>query len=237
MSERQVPWGRLAAEFVVIVVGVLVALAADTWLEERDDRRTEQEILTRLSDEFATNAERLGESQEIQRDMLAAAEALFELTGPTTPAVEEDSVALLILDAMKRTTFTPVSGVLNSTVSTGQLGLVRDEALREELAAWPDLVRALNESEQAAWTDVDQHFIPYLSERLAWRTVDYLDGREAYDEPSRFEPGWMDVLRDRLFENLLGNHHTYTQAALWQSDSLAVRLDRITELVDRNLAR
>ena len=235
MPRTPMPWNRLAAEFVVIVVGVLVALGVEAWRSEQGERRAEQELLTRLDQEFATNAERLPETQKSQLEMLQAAEALFELTGPTSPDVPSDSVALLILASMSRSTFTAVSGVLNSVISSGQLQIIRDDSLRAGLAAWPDLVSRLNASEVATWTDVDQHFIPYLSERIAWRSVDHIGGNEAYPIPSRFEPGWMDVLKERLFENLLGNHHTYTQVILSQSEELAVRLEVIRSLIARNL--
>ena len=40
MSQRRVPWSRLAAEFTVIVVGVLVALAADDWRQGAEERES-----------------------------------------------------------------------------------------------------------------------------------------------------------------------------------------------------
>jgi len=45
---RPIPWGRLVGEFVVIVTGVLVALAADSWNDRRLERVEEREYLERL---------------------------------------------------------------------------------------------------------------------------------------------------------------------------------------------
>lgn len=45
---RNLAFGRLAAEFLVIVVGVLVALAVDQWRESINDRTAEAEYLDRL---------------------------------------------------------------------------------------------------------------------------------------------------------------------------------------------
>lgn len=42
---RSLDWGRLAAEFGVIVIGVLAALAVDDWRQSRDDKATERYIL------------------------------------------------------------------------------------------------------------------------------------------------------------------------------------------------
>ncbi len=43
---RSINWQQLAAEFFVIVIGVLVSLGVDDWRQSRDDRVTEQYILS-----------------------------------------------------------------------------------------------------------------------------------------------------------------------------------------------
>ena len=48
MARTPMPWGRLAAEFVVIVAGVLVALAADDYRDRVNDRRLERESLRQV---------------------------------------------------------------------------------------------------------------------------------------------------------------------------------------------
>jgi hypothetical protein len=47
-SRSRIPWPRLVAEFLVIVVGVLVALGVDQWVQDRQDRALEAEYLERL---------------------------------------------------------------------------------------------------------------------------------------------------------------------------------------------
>jgi len=42
---RSLDWGKLAAEFAVIVIGILAALAVDDWRQSRNDRATERYIL------------------------------------------------------------------------------------------------------------------------------------------------------------------------------------------------
>ena len=62
MSERKartgLPWGRLAVEFVVIVIGVLLALAVDQWAESRENRALADEVLIGLGAELTDNLER-----------------------------------------------------------------------------------------------------------------------------------------------------------------------------------
>ena len=52
---HRIPFGRLALEFVVIVVGVLVALGFDQWMTSIDDRQLVNETLYALAAEIAEN--------------------------------------------------------------------------------------------------------------------------------------------------------------------------------------
>ena len=52
---HRIPFGRLALEFVVIVVGVLVALGFDQWMTNIDHRRLVDETLYALAAEIAEN--------------------------------------------------------------------------------------------------------------------------------------------------------------------------------------
>jgi type II secretory pathway pseudopilin PulG len=71
---------RLVAEFVVIVVGVLVALTADTWINQLADREAEraglQLILTDLAADTARLWDEIGYAR--QHDRAAAALLLYE---------------------------------------------------------------------------------------------------------------------------------------------------------------
>jgi pimeloyl-ACP methyl ester carboxylesterase len=230
----RIPWARIVAEGVAIVGSILLAFALDAWWDRRAERRDELETLTRLAEEFDRSAEILAATQAFQDSVIRASEALLELIGPgAEPGVPTDSVGRLIYGSIRRGTFTPVSGVLGSVLSSGRLRIIISDSLRAELAAWPGLVEDLNEGERFAWAFVDDRYIPYLDERISWRSVDHLVGNEAYVRPSGFERGWMDVLGDRLFENLLGTQHTYTQVILADSEALAERLYRILLLIDR----
>ena len=54
-ATHRIPFGRLALEFVVIVVGVLVALGVDQWMTTIDHRRLVNETLYALAAEIAEN--------------------------------------------------------------------------------------------------------------------------------------------------------------------------------------
>jgi hypothetical protein len=126
-------WQRLLWEFVVIVLGVLVALAVDQARGERSDRALEQEYLERLESDIA-----LGRiSLDTMRLQLAGAARNAEflepyLSGRTgipadTPtvvaALYRASRSLANTDALPRTAFSELQ-------STGRIGLIRSVPTR-----------------------------------------------------------------------------------------------------------
>jgi hypothetical protein len=66
--------GRLIGEFVVIVLGVLVALAVDDWNQERSDRELEINLLDRMQSEVLADGADLASGRPLAgRDQPARA--------------------------------------------------------------------------------------------------------------------------------------------------------------------
>jgi len=57
--KSRLPVGRLAVEFFVILIGVLLALAVDQWAERREHRGLADEVLQALGAELTANLEQL----------------------------------------------------------------------------------------------------------------------------------------------------------------------------------
>lgn len=128
-------WQRLLSEFVVIVVGVLVALAVDEWRDTRSDRALERQYLDRLQGDLAQTRIRL----DTIRLQLAGAvrNADFvepylwgrtRLPGDTSTVVAalyraSRSLAPDLANSLPRTTFLELQ-------STGRIGLIRSIPIR-----------------------------------------------------------------------------------------------------------
>lgn len=126
---------RLLAEFFVIVIGVLVALAADRWLMTLDDRDLERGYLIALIEDvradvaFANDArDRADRRYAWTLELLAAAENPGHIVSDTTGfVVSFETIAWSILPDFHTTTWTDL-------VSTGNMRLIRDEEVRRSLA-------------------------------------------------------------------------------------------------------
>ncbi len=128
-----------AAGFVVIVVGVLVALAADAAWAQRQDRIREREALVDLLEEFRENRATLLADIETNRAAQRSGRAWGDVMRGATTASPDSAMALLVtaqLDAR----YDPRTGALRSLVDGGQLTLIENLELRRALAGWEDRV-------------------------------------------------------------------------------------------------
>lgn len=123
--------------FVVIVVGVLVALWADAAWADREDRVREQVILQDLLDEFRENERRL--LSDIERSVASGESSLAWAAAMRGEVqVSPDSAASLWSGALNWGRFDPVTGALRSVVDGGELSLIRNDELRLAVAGWSD---------------------------------------------------------------------------------------------------
>jgi len=122
---------------IVIVAGVLLALAADAAWAERGDRIREQELLADLLSEFRENEELLlsdlGDNERAGEAADVWVDAMFGTTSITTDSLQ---ALLMIMNGGAR--FDPLTGAIRSLVDGGELQVIRRDELRRALAGWSD---------------------------------------------------------------------------------------------------
>ncbi len=124
--------GRLAAEFVVVVLGVTIALWADGWVAERSDRAVEAARLIALQDNVNVS---LTELHEARDNAAGAAGALRELASLERRDRRDDKVKeLLRYGFLYGPSFYPELNVYDDLKSSGELALLTNPELRRSLA-------------------------------------------------------------------------------------------------------
>lgn len=130
-------WRGALRELVIIVAGVLGALAGQAWWEARRDRLREQEYLRQLLTETRENERRLGvavRDDSLTRGALARlAEALYDADAPPTG---DSAVTLFTGPVFSSSNFEPLTGSYDALVSAGDLRLIRTDSLRAEIVAY-----------------------------------------------------------------------------------------------------
>ena len=224
-TERSFPIARIAAEGVVIVVSIMLALAADAWLEQRGDLRLETAELTGLRQQLIETREDLATS--IRRD-----ERILESTNRFIEIVEnEPSGTVLVVDSLLRlqgltTLFEPPLSRFEAIAASGRLVLIQDDALRAAIAGWS--VRAIDPTDIATRRRefFEGVFLPEL-----WADHD-LEDWFFFTPPSG---ELVSVSVNKTFKNLLRQRQFFDRVVLMSERTTLEDLDNLLRMIEAAL--
>mgnify|MGYP001812386696 CR=1 FL=1 len=132
MSQPVPVWARLAGELAVIIAGVLIALSADSWIDVRQDLRTEAEHLAALVEEFDESLAALDVARDYKLKQMAD---LQRLLSSRVRDVDPDSLDAWIYDGVYVTrSYVPVLSALRDLEASGELDVIGDPEIRRGLA-------------------------------------------------------------------------------------------------------
>jgi hypothetical protein len=119
--------GRLVGEFVLIVVGVLLALAADRWNQERLDRVAAAEYGERILSELVADSLRLDAARRYHADRISGGVALLAAVSPSS---DPDTLPSEVYFRAAGNAPLPYAGgtTFRELESSGALGLITSEA-------------------------------------------------------------------------------------------------------------
>jgi len=131
---------ELLQEFIVIVIGVFVALAAESWLSERKDRRIEREIREDMVAEFEANI-RILEADLAENERARPRMAILEgLSDEALMALADEQMTGVFYPSFNWAGFDPEMGTVQALVESGNLAVVSDREMRLGLARWTGLL-------------------------------------------------------------------------------------------------
>ncbi len=134
-------WRSAAAELSLIIVGVLIALAVDSWWADRSDRERERAYLRQLLSDIQATEVRLQET--ITEDSLTLATVnRFLDAAYTFHSAAEPAKAVPSVDSLGRwavtayASFVPLTGTYTALVQNDGLQLLRSDSLRFHIMAF-----------------------------------------------------------------------------------------------------
>jgi hypothetical protein len=225
-----------AAEFFVVVAGILVALAVQSWWNDRSARLAEHALLQRLRAEFVSNRRMYDDAVEAQRSVITTARRVLEWTGPHPSSVDEaefESLVAALCAELPR--YRPAVSELQSMLASGQLALIRNDGLRAKLAAWPLAVELVGTSEKYLADMVIREFYPYLLERIPLLNLDVSYSTDPAMRRSGFDIDYRILLRDVQFENHVENRWTLSVYILSSMANAHALMEEIIALLDSEL--
>ena len=133
---------RLGLEFLVVVVGILAALAVGDWTEARRDRALEQHLLASLIADLEADRRDAELQAKLMEGHRNAVEHVLFLTGHPAASASQtfsaapseiDAALTVLLDYAELQVFDPTYAEM---ISTGSIRVIRDPALRREISTY-----------------------------------------------------------------------------------------------------
>jgi hypothetical protein len=129
-------WVHFAIELVLVVVGILIALAIDGWSDEREQRRSEQAYLELLARDLGQIESQLQQQIDFETSMANTSVAAYDLIQNLDPAGHSDQIGKMLVAVSVRRTLFLESAAYTDLISTGSLGLIRDRGLRDRITRY-----------------------------------------------------------------------------------------------------
>jgi len=161
---RQMRWAQVLIELVLLVLGILIALAVDDWMQDRRDARMERDYLQLLVRDLERDDEILKEFisfEELQtNDGIEAYRALRKTVAPA----DREAVAARLSRLTSRRTLRLVRATYTDLVSTGNLRLISNPVLRDRVVKYyEETDRRIAIVDRNNQFFVDQSYAAYLS--------------------------------------------------------------------------
>lgn len=170
--------GRIGIEFLIVVLGVTVALWADSWVAERMDRNKETARLHGLLDNVSSTLVDLRAERE---NASGAADALRRLALYAEEPVPENELGGLLQYAfLYGSTFSAELNVYEDLKSSGELALLSSANLRQALAKMDSRLVQVKLAQSDLTVVMQLNFDSYWAEHTDMRLV--YDGALGFED-------------------------------------------------------
>ena len=132
-------------EIALVVIGILIALQINNLNEDRKARKSENQILFSLAEDFNSNLKSLENSLVNFTDLIEKYSLVLEYAGQIDNGLTKTMKADIIGTGFIKTKI--VDGALLSVLSSNKLELLRNDSLKRLLTAYPSYIRDYKEQE------------------------------------------------------------------------------------------
>ncbi len=228
-------WTAVALDFLIVVVGVFIGIQVSNWNAARQEHHQERAYLARLSTDIAESVVHFGaaRTKSINRNMIVKT-FIAALDNPETTDAELIAAGRdFIEEGWPVAYFQPTRITFDELVTSGNLQIIRDEALREEITRLHKYYDRTKEAfdVNAAWLLPNDSRIVYDYDALRWdpRTAALYGERAAAEEAKD--------LRDHAakLKRIAVSAYWFKDRALGYYDEAAGKSAAVKERIDREI--
>lgn len=224
-------------EIILVVIGILIALALNNWNNLRLKNKTANSLINRLVEEININKKHLDYQIEKVNTLKAETQTLLTLFGKDTAFIDVKLMDSLLYGLISTPIYISNSSTLDEALSTGQVSILSSNLLREVLYEIPQKKNQLKNYEEDMIRDNENNLIPFLYNEISLRQMDenFSDDLKKIASKSRITTDNRSVLYLRKFENLADNKFFLLETLQMGLSDLNIVFDKSLALLKNEL--
>lgn len=214
---RTYTWYALG-EILLVSIGILIAVQVNLALEKSKNNEVRKQLVSGLKIEFQQNLTQMDTVISKHRRVLQSGNELINLMAERGDPFNENQVYDLISDITNLWTFNPTNGVLNSSISAGEIHLLKNDSLKIKLFSWKGIVDDASEEQLRANDHYLGYIVPYLDQHISVGLT--LKTFAEFVQGTSFKSEVTTIMNNQVFENLLVTRGINTVDVLIELDAL-----------------
>jgi len=252
-DNKPMKYARYAiGEILLVVIGILIALQINSWNQNQQNRRQEQQILSQLLQEYKSNLNQINEKIDLRNETLNSSFQLLKYRTESNDKIIADSIDAHLFRISIRPTFDPELSVSNELINSGKLYLLENADLRNKISAFSSYLSELREEELVIVDLTENRLIPFLIDnyQIGRMMMVLLDDKKLRDKITIGTSKDYDVMKNLVpqsdfqpllnhpdFEDYLLQLISYTSYTNEQSDGVKGKTKSIIELINNEIKK
>lgn len=228
-------WFKYGIEILVVVAGVLIAFSLNNWNENQKDESKREILLRSLQSEFESNLLQLGDQLEAYNRNIHGARVAMKKIKNGSAMLADSTARKLVVEMGVIPSFDPRNGALRSSISSGEIQLIKRQQLIDLLFGWEDSVNDADE-----WETIGREYELasryFISEQI--KAADYVSAYYPSIGNSHFASDYVKLFQSPEFEDYCTWKIAHTKVILKglervKKENLKI-LDLIKEEIKKN---
>jgi len=227
-------WFAVALDFIVVVVGILIAFQISSMAERRGEIAKFDRQMQALKIEMIENSERYEITLKKIENQLAGVSRLREILADPEIEVTDSEIDLLLYRTIGVIGVFTKRSSLDAALSSELFAESNPSELIDAVERWEEKLSQLNRVQQDALRFRDSKMHAYFTENLAYASVFAVAGlANGQIAPSKVGNSRVELSDDRTLDNILAGRQLSTLQDITYTRELAMHASEIIRLIEK----
>lgn len=164
-------WTDKILDILIVVVGILIALGLNSWYDEQKEAKLEQQYLNTFLEDISADIEDLQDDREFANKQDESLLAVLRIIGEQDTS-KIDSILNYTIHFGNFQEFSPHSIVFRSLIQSGDINIIKDYSLKENLGQLHMLSYDMVTNAEEVYLDFYMNLLGFLMVHFNYLTGD-----------------------------------------------------------------